>query len=459
MMVERYCVSTERLQKVLASAGVASRRDCEELMASGRVMVNGRVVRELGTRIDIEQDTVTVDGTPIRLPDVRTYIMVHKPVGVVSTVDDPQGRPTVIDLVNVSTRVFPVGRLDVDSEGLMLLTNDGELTHCLTHPGFEIEKEYHVLLDRVPDAETLRQWRAGVELAGERTAPAEVHLLDQSDAAWVAVVLREGRKRQIREVARLLGYKVERLIRVREDSLVLADLPVGQWRNLRPEEVQTLRSHMAPTEYDPQSTNQRQPRAPLRPSSITRRRKQPDESGSGRRDYGQQSTRPHRSAETSLSNGRSRSAERGLQGRSNTLAAADARGGTGRSSSIAKRSANRSHSARSAGAAGSTSGIDRSRSPESVAGNKRVRSDQPSRREKPAPNRAWRERQDEERRARQSRSGSRPGSRYSSVRRGERPSAGTQSGSRTSSTRQSSARFSSGTSRSTWKVTEDEQDA
>lgn len=426
-------------------------------------MVSGRVVRELGTRIDVEQDTVTVDGTPIRLPDVRTYIMVHKPVGVVSTVDDPQGRPTVIDLVNVPTRVFPIGRLDVDSEGLILLTNDGELTHCLTHPGFEIEKEYHVLLDRVPDAEALRQWQAGVELAGECTAPAQVQLLDQSDAAWVAVVLREGRKRQIREVARLLGYKVQRLIRVREDSLLLADLAVGQWRNLRPEEVQSLRSHVAPAKYDPQaSTNQRQPRAQLSRSStsITRRRKQTNGSVSDRRDYGQQSTRPHRSAETSLSNGQSRSAERGLQERSNTLAAADARGGTRRSPSTTKRSAGRSRSAESAGTAGSSNGIDRLRSSKSAAGNKRVRPDQPSRREKPAPNRAWRERQDEERRARQNRAGVRPDGRYKSVSRGERQSSGTQSGSRPSSTRHSSARqFRSGTSRSTWKVAEDEQEA
>ncbi len=425
-------------------------------------MVNGRVVRELGTRIDVEQDTVTVDGTPICLPDARTYIMVHKPVGVVSTVDDPQGRPTVIDLVNVPTRVFPIGRLDVDSEGLLLLTNDGELTHCLTHPGFEIEKEYHVLLDRVPDAEALRQWQAGVELAGKRTAPAQVQLMNRSDAAWITVVLREGRKRQIREVARLLGYKVHRLIRVREDSLLLADLAAGQWRNLRPEEVQSLRSHVAPAEYDPQArTNQRQPRAQLSCSSITHRRKQTSGSVSDRRDYGQSSTRSHHSAGISLSNGYSRSAERGRQERSNTLAAADTRDGTRHSSSTAKRSTSRSRSTESAGTAGSSNGIDRSRSSHGSAGNKWEPSAQSSRREKPAPNRAWRERQDEEQRARQNRTGVRPDGRYQSVSRsrGEHLSSGTQAGSRTSSTRRSSARqFSAGTTRSTWRVVDDEQE-
>lgn len=249
-------MSPERLQKVLASAGVASRRDCEVLITSGRVTVNGRVVRTLGTRVDMDQDIVAVDGTPVDQPDQRTYIMLNKPVGVVSTVDDPQGRTTVIDLVESPTRIFPVGRLDVDSEGLLLLTDDGALTHCLTHPSYEVEKEYRALLDYEPDANALDRWRRGVMLDGEQTAPAEVDVIEHTDdGVWVRVVLHEGRKRQIREVARLLGYKVQRLIRVREDHLYLGKLLPGQWRLLRPEEVQILRSHLKNADYDTNVAN------------------------------------------------------------------------------------------------------------------------------------------------------------------------------------------------------------
>ncbi|NTV62954.1 MAG: rRNA pseudouridine synthase, partial [Oscillochloris sp.] len=239
-------MSAERLQKVLASAGIASRRDCEGLIAAGRVTVNGRVIQEPGTRVDLEEDVVEVDGQPVRKPETRTYLLLHKPVGFVSTVDDPQGRPTVIDLVDVPARVYPVGRLDVDSEGLLLLTDDGELTHQLTHPRFEIEKEYRALLDRPLDTEALRQWRDGVLLNGEPTAPAWVDLIETTEEGpWFRVVLREGRKRQIRDVARLLGYEVLRLIRVREGDLLLGDLPLRQWRPLTAEEVAALRAHVA----------------------------------------------------------------------------------------------------------------------------------------------------------------------------------------------------------------------
>lgn len=247
---------TERLQKALARAGVASRRACETLIADGRVMVNGEVVREPGTRVDMERDRVQVDGEPVRLPVEYTYIMLHKPAGVVSTADDPQGRPTVVDLVDLGslgnqeeqgggeTRLFPVGRLDVDSEGLILLTNDGDLTNHLTHPRFQVEKEYHALLTPVPSARVLREWRKGVVLEGKPTAPARVDILLQSGGrAWVRIVMREGRKRQIREVAGLLGFRTRRLIRVREGSLKLGHLPVGKWRRLRPDEVEALRSH------------------------------------------------------------------------------------------------------------------------------------------------------------------------------------------------------------------------
>ena len=238
-------MSAERLQKVLAGAGIASRRDCEALIAAGRVTVNGKVVLEPGLRVDPEQDVIQVDGEVVRRPVERTYIMLHKPVGYVSTVDDPHGRPTVLDLVDTPTRVFPVGRLDVDSEGLILLTDDGELTHYLTHPKFEVEKEYRVLLDRPLDSEALRQWRNGVLLNDELTAPAWVELIETApEGPWYRIVLREGRKRQIREVAKLLGYEVQRLIRVREGDIALGDLPPREWRPLTPEEIAKLRSHV-----------------------------------------------------------------------------------------------------------------------------------------------------------------------------------------------------------------------
>ncbi|MGQ9550602.1 MAG: pseudouridine synthase, partial [Roseiflexus sp.] len=170
--------------------------------------------------------------------------MLHKPAGVVSTTDDPQGRPTVIDLVSLEQRLFPVGRLDYDSEGLLLLTDDGELTQKLTHPSYQVEKEYRVLLNEAPSPAALRAWRTGVELNGVKTAPAWVELIERTpDDAWVRVILHEGRKRQIREVARVLGYEVRRLIRVREGPLVLGDLPSGTWRFLTDEEVDMLREH------------------------------------------------------------------------------------------------------------------------------------------------------------------------------------------------------------------------
>ncbi len=208
-------------------------------------MVNGRVVTVPGTRVDLEHDEVLVDGQPLRMPAKRTYIMLHKPAGVVSTAEDTHGRPTVVDLVDVPARVFPVGRLDLDSEGLILLTDDGELAHALTHPSFEVEKEYRVLLDRALTPEALRSWRNGVLLDGEMTAPAWVELIGTApEGVWVRIVLREGRKRQIRAVAKLLGYEVLRLIRVREGELELGDLPPRAWRYLTDEEVAALRAHI-----------------------------------------------------------------------------------------------------------------------------------------------------------------------------------------------------------------------
>ena len=237
-------VSPERLQKVLASAGIASRRDCEELIAEGRVSVNEKIVRVPGTRVDMVTDVIAVDGQILGQLSPRTYLMLHKPAGVISTTDDPQGRTKVIDLVQSDARLFPVGRLDFDSEGLILLTDDGELTQQLTHPSNRVEKEYRALLNGAPDADTLREWRDGVVLDGTPTTPAWVEIQEHTDAGhWIRVVLHEGRKRQIREVARLLGFEVLRLIRVREGPLLLGALEIGAHRPLTEDEVTQLREH------------------------------------------------------------------------------------------------------------------------------------------------------------------------------------------------------------------------
>lgn len=233
----------ERLQKILAQANFGSRRACEELIKAGRVSVNGKVAT-LGSKADLAKDNIAVDGRPIskKVPE-RIYIALHKPRGVLSDVDPDDPRPTVRDLVPVSGHLFSVGRLDLDSEGLILLTNDGELANRLTHPRYGHEKEYRVLVAARPDEKQLETWRRGVVLAdGYRTAPARVsveQVIDQG--AWLRVVLREGRKRQIREVGAQIGLPVRRIIRVRIGSLLLGNLKPRQWRNLTPEEIARLR--------------------------------------------------------------------------------------------------------------------------------------------------------------------------------------------------------------------------
>jgi 23S rRNA pseudouridine2605 synthase len=231
----------ERLQKVLARAGLGSRRSCEALIRSGRVTVNG-VVAELGSKADPDVDDIRVDGKRIKGTEPLVYIALYKPVGVVSSRRSQSTRPTVCDLVEAPARLFPVGRLDVESEGLILLTNDGELTHQLTHPRYRHVKEYRVLLDRRPDAEQIAALRRGIVLEdGVRTLPARAwHEKRSGEDAWLRIVLRQGRKRQIRETARALGLKVLRLIRVRIGGLSIGELKPGEWRFLDQEEVDQL---------------------------------------------------------------------------------------------------------------------------------------------------------------------------------------------------------------------------
>jgi 23S rRNA pseudouridine2605 synthase len=201
-------------------------------------------VAQLGQRADPDRDHITLDGNPVQVKQRRTYVALHKPPGVLSDEGDGSGRlPTVRDLVSLPGRLFPVGRLDLRSEGLILLTDDGELTYRLTHPSFGHEKEYRVLVEGEPDAETLDKWRRGVFLDGRRTAPAQVSVIGQEKGyTWLRIVLREGRKRQIRRVAAMLGHPSHRLIRVRIGSLRLGDLQPRQWRKLSPAEVKALRA-------------------------------------------------------------------------------------------------------------------------------------------------------------------------------------------------------------------------
>ncbi len=242
----------ERLQKILAQAGYGSRRQCEALIAAGRVRVNGQVAI-LGTKADPKRDRITVDGTPLPSSEKLTYILLYKPRGVLSTTVTRDRRPTVRDLVPLPSHLYPVGRLDLDSEGLLLLTNDGDLANCLTHPRYQHEKEYRVLVARQPDEKQLEAWRKGIVLEdGYRTQPAKVHLESKfGKGAWLRVILNEGRKRQIREMGRLTGLPVVRIIRVRMASLSLGNLKPGQWRELSESEVKALKRLSQPAAPSP----------------------------------------------------------------------------------------------------------------------------------------------------------------------------------------------------------------
>ena len=232
----------ERLQKILSRAGFGSRRTCEELIAKGRVTVNGQIAT-LGMKADPQIDKITVNEKLIELGEELVYIAVNKPRNVISAASPQDNRKTVRDLVDVPGHLYPVGRLDVDSEGLILLTNDGELTNRLTHPKYEHEKEYKVLVARQPDERQLSAWRNGIVLEdGYRTQPAQVWKAGvYGKGAWLKVILKEGRKRQIREMGKLTGLPVVRIRRMRIGSLWLGKLKPGQWRYLTPDEVSALK--------------------------------------------------------------------------------------------------------------------------------------------------------------------------------------------------------------------------
>ncbi len=235
----------ERLQKVLASAGVGSRRKCEELISDGRVTVNGNLADQLGVRADAERDEIKVDGKLVTLPERKYYILLNKPSGYTSTKFDRFAKKTVIDLVaDVSANLHTVGRLDVETEGLIILTNDGDLTFRLTHPSHEVGKTYVATVRGEVSELDMQVLSRGVEIEDGVTAPAEVRLLEvspDSRSSVVELTIHEGRKRQVRRMLQAVGHRVEKLTRTKIDGIEAGELPVGSWRHLTEEEISQLR--------------------------------------------------------------------------------------------------------------------------------------------------------------------------------------------------------------------------
>lgn len=276
-------MAEERLQKILARAGYGSRRAAEELIENGRVTVNGAVVG-IGAKADAAHDAIKVDGRRIAAAAAPVYFAVYKPRGVLSTTGGPEPRQKVTDLIPGGGQLHLVGRLDKESEGLMLLTNDGELTQRVSHPRYEQEKEYRVLVARQPDAEQLATWRRGVVLEdGTRTRSADVrveHL--HGKGAWLRVIMHEGHKRQIREIAGQLGLPVVKLIRVRIANLYVGSLKPGEWRQLNEEEVRGLMAAEKPASRKPR---------PAKPASASKTAK-PKSHRSGKPGKGPGSRKP-----------------------------------------------------------------------------------------------------------------------------------------------------------------------
>lgn len=230
----------ERLQKVLARAGVGSRRAVETMIEAGRLKVNGKVAR-LGQRVDPSKDKVELDGSSIPLAVDLVHYLLHKPLGVVTTADDPEDRPTVLEVVDLERRVWPVGRLDIDTEGALILTNDGELTQALTHPSFKVEKTYLADMKGSVGNRALRLLAKGVELDDGKTQPAAVRIVERvAGGTLVEITLTEGRNRQVRRMGEAVGHPVRRLVRVSIGPIGLGRLKPGSFRRLSPEEVMAL---------------------------------------------------------------------------------------------------------------------------------------------------------------------------------------------------------------------------
>jgi len=251
----------ERLQKILSRAGIASRRAAEQVMADGRVTVNGDTIRELGTKADVTVDDIRVDGVRIRPPAAPVYLLLYKPRGVVTTRHDPEGRPTVMGLVPPVAGLFPVGRLDVGTEGLIILTNDGDFAQKVSHPRYEVQRVYQAKVRDVPTQETLARLTAGVRVEGERLAADSVRLLEAENNSWLELTLHEGKNHEVRRLMEAVGHPVSKLKRVAIGPVTIRGLNPGQFRHLTPQEIRALTHGVRPAA---RPAAQREPRAPRR---------------------------------------------------------------------------------------------------------------------------------------------------------------------------------------------------
>jgi 23S rRNA pseudouridine2605 synthase len=230
----------ERLQKILSRAGVASRRAAERMMAEGRITVNGEVTRELGSKADAGRDDIRVDGVRVRLPERPVYLLLNKPRGVVTTRKDPEGRQTVMDLVPAVAGLFPVGRLDVTTEGVLILTNDGAFAERVSHPRYEVPRVYHAKVRGIPDTETLARLRQGRRVEGELLKVDRVRVLEADNNAWLELTLHEGKHHEVRRLLEAVGHPVSKLRRVALGPVTNRGLEPGQFRPLTPDEVRRL---------------------------------------------------------------------------------------------------------------------------------------------------------------------------------------------------------------------------
>jgi 23S rRNA pseudouridine2605 synthase len=291
----------ERLQKILSRAGVASRRTAEEMISHGRVTVNGETVREMGSKADLAADDIRVDGVRVKAPERLVYILLNKPKGYVTTRKDPERRPTVMDLVPAVPGLFPVGRLDVTTEGLILLTNDGAFAERVAHPRYEIRRVYHAKVHGIPERETLERLKRGITVDGDRLAVDDARVIEADNNAWVELGLHEGKHHEIKRLLDAVGHPVSKLKRVALGPLTLRGLEVGAFRELDPREIQGL---LKGKTAEPEERPRRRPHRPRRDdrskenaggsrgAADVRRSTRPGPTPRGPREHGRRDRRP-----------------------------------------------------------------------------------------------------------------------------------------------------------------------